>query len=295
MIKTSNINKATTRRIISIRLFRKNKRGTNAPTQKGFGLVDIAAILAILTLILCEFLFPLADKDFGDQASQPLVTLKLLSAPAADAMDRFHKARIEFYQNTMGHTGDIGTIGADADYLLGLQLQYLSYYRVAGAVLIDEMNRIEMLGSDISNLDKLNSTKQISSSLKAILALQPKLNECIRTAFMQQQAINAPLQKGPTDSTRTSLMISTLNTLPDLIRGKTAHWLQCQNDLLEFDQRLSDMTIAYPSVVEQLEAKSEQQKKTRTVMRWIATLLLFYCGRLYRRRWMEAASSTLGG
>ncbi|WP_156441785.1 hypothetical protein [Burkholderia sp. MSMB1078WGS] len=289
------MSRATTHRILSIRLFRKNKRETNAPNRKCFGPVDIAAILAILTLILCEFLFPLADKDFDDQASRPLVTLKLLSTPAVDAMDRFHKARAEFYRNTMGHTRDIGTIGADADYLLGLQLQYLSYYRVASIVLIDEMNHIEMLGSDIPNLDKLNSTKNVLSSLKEILALQPKLNECIQTAFTQQQAIDAPLRKGPTDSTRTSLMISTLNTLPDLIRDKTAHWLQCQNNLLEFDQRLNEMTIAYPSIVEQLESRSEQQRKTRTVMRWIATLLLFYCGRLYRRRWMEAASSTLGG
>ncbi|MBR8153939.1 MULTISPECIES: hypothetical protein [Burkholderia cepacia complex] len=191
------MNKATTRRIISIRLFRKNKRGTSTPTQKGFGLVDIAAILAILTLILCEFLFPLADKDFGDQASQPLVTLKLLSAPAADAMDRFHKARIEFYQNTMGHTRDIGSIGADADYLLGLQLQYLSYYRVAGAVLIDEMNRIEMLGSDISNLDKLNSTNQISSSLKAILALQPKTERMHPDSFHATTSNQRTLAKRP--------------------------------------------------------------------------------------------------
>jgi hypothetical protein len=152
-----------------------------------------------------------------------------------------------------------------------------------------------MLGNDISNLEASVSAKKLPSSLKTILALQPKLNECTNKASTDQQAIDAALRAGPSATTKTSLMISTLNAVPDFIRVKKAHWLDCQNSLIEFDRRLGDVVVAHPAVIEQLDTRSEWQKKLRTGIRWLATLLLFCCGRLYRRRWMEVASSTFGG
>ncbi|MGF6754898.1 hypothetical protein P3T16_002292 [Paraburkholderia sp. GAS42] len=286
------MNERTNRRILAIRLSRKKR---NESVTKRFGLVDVAAIVAVLALVMCEFMFPLADKDFTEQAAQPLVTLKLLAAPAENAMERFDKARNDFFENTMGHTRDIGAVGADADQLLGLELQYLSYYRVASIVLLDELSRMQMLENDISKVETSVSAKQLPSSFKALIALQPKLDECFKTASTAQHTIDAALQAGPNETTKTSLMISTLKILPDFIHVKKTHWLDCQNSLIEFDRRLGDVAAAYPAVIEQLDARSEWQKKMRTVMRWLATLLLFYCGQLYRRRWMEAASSTLGG
>ncbi|WP_175052573.1 hypothetical protein [Paraburkholderia sediminicola] len=277
---------------MAIRLSRKKR---SESVTKRFGLVDVAAIVAVFALVMCEFMFPLADKDFSEQAAQPLVTLKLLAAPAENAMERFDKARSEFFENTMGHTRDIGAVGMDADQLLGLELQYLSYYRVASVVLLDELSRMQMLENDISKVETSILAKQLPSSFNVLIALQPKLDDCFKKAFTAQHAIDAALQAGPNETTKTSLMISTLSILPDFIRVKKAHWLDCQNSLIEFDRRLSDVAAAYPAVIEQLDARSEWQKKMRTVMRWLATLLLFYCGQLYRRRWMEAASSTLGG
>lgn len=276
-----------TRRTLSIRLYRRKKK------VKRFGPLDVAAAIAIVTLILCEVTFPLADKDFGDQASGPLVNLKLLSVPAQDAMSQFNKARIDFYQNSKGHPRDIGLFGADIYQLLGMELQYLSYYHVASAVLIDELSRVEKVESNPTNAEKSNS--QLIADLTAIEALQPKLNKCVERVAAQQKAIGTALQAGPSEATKTSLMISTLNSIPDLIRDKTAHWFQCQSELVEFDSRLASVTHLYPAVIQQLDTRSEWQKRIRTVLRWLSGLVLFYCGQVYRRRWMKAASSTLAG
>ncbi|MEX3968640.1 hypothetical protein AB4Y42_41975 [Paraburkholderia sp. EG286B] len=264
-----------------------------APTHRF--LIDVASVVALLTLVLCEFMFPLADKEFADQPSTLVVELAVLGGRAQDAMDKFDASVAEFKRASYGQQRSIGDIGIDLDRILAHEVGYLSYYLPAGMVLVDELGRLKLLDSRTAEWEKSVEGKQLIAAIEQIKILQPKLDQCFQGAQAEQHKIDASLLEGPDEKTRVDLSVSTITALGDLLKSKNGRWLACRNDLVDFDRQLVKVTGNYSFVVEQLEKRATFEKNVRLVLKGLATLILAICGATYRNRWLKAATASLSG
>ncbi|GAB7534270.1 hypothetical protein BGC_04750 [Burkholderia sp. 3C] len=210
-------------------------------------------------------------------------------------MEKFDAKLAEFKIATYGKSRDIAAIGVDLDKILAYEVQYLGYFIPAGMVLADELDRLKLLVSQTTSWENTGEGRQILEAVKNIKVLQPRLNECYQDALSRQRTIDAALSEGPNDKTRVDLSIASINSIGDLLKGKTGRWMTCRSDLEEFDRQLVSMTANYSFVVEQLENRATWDRRLRLMLKALATLILAICGATYRNKWLKAATNSFGG
>ncbi|MFM0111701.1 hypothetical protein [Paraburkholderia nemoris] len=272
---------------MSIRAYRAAQSTRRKPS---WGFFDIATMIAAAGLILCEFVFPLADKDINTQLAPPLIALRSIAVPSNDAMERYQEARDDFYKRTMNHSRDPLSLSIDAHKLLSLQLQYLSYFSTATPLLLDEMDTIQLLDRfGKGNLAESSQGKRLISALKSLITLRPTLTQCISNASEKRQAIEQVLDNTSGKNMTVALDIAALNAIPDLLKDNHARWRQCQESLADFDRQMTTLAVVYPAVNEELANQAKRQKTMRTAIRWFCNLLLC-ASALHRSRWASAIS-----
>lgn len=274
---------------------RSRAKRTTRTSPRRFTATDAIAFLAAALLVISEFSFPLAEVDFGSRYVQPAVNLQLLSALAEDSLERYSAEHEKFVQRTMGKQTEAVVLAVDAYKLLSLQLKYLRYFSAATPILMDEAAHFKLLYSAPLAVKSEDETSPLRAAVRSLASVQLQLDQCLRTALDRRTALERVLSGPHTQDTVAPLYIATLNALPDLLRGKNAEWLKCQEQLSQFDIAMHVLNSAYPAAIEELSALSEKQKHLKTFLRWTCTAVLCYCAAVYRRRWIKVASETFGG
>lgn len=291
-MRHSTMNQAAARRWFGIRS--RTKRATR-PSPLRFTATDVIPFLAVALFVLSEFAFPLAEVNFGSRYVQPAVNLQLLSTLAEDSLERYSAEQQKFVQRTMGKQIETVVLAVDAYKLLSLQLKYLRYFSAATPILLDEAAHFKLLYDAPFGAKSEEKAKPLLAAVRSLASVQPQLDQCLRTALDRRTALEQVLSGPHTQDTVAPLYIATLNAIPDLLRGKNAEWLKCQERLSQFDIAMHVLNSAYPATIEQLSELSETQKHLKTSLRWICTLVLCYCAAVYRRRWIKVASETFSG
>lgn len=283
--------KKTSRRAITIRAYRFARLAHRKRRRYFF---DVAMLIAASGLILCEFAFPLADKDISTQSAPSLIALRSIALPSSAAMERYLEARDDFYKRTMNHTRDPLSISVDAYKLLSLQLQYLSYFSTATPLLLDELDTIQLLDRfGKGNLAESSPGRRMTSALKSLIGLRPILTQCISDVNEKRHSIEQVLDDTSGRNLAVELDIVTLNALPDLLKDRHSRWRQCQESLSDFDKQMTTLAVTYPVINQELAKQAARQKTARTMLRWFCNLLLCACA-LHRSRWASVISDVFG-
>ncbi|QNB10297.1 hypothetical protein G5S35_01105 [Paraburkholderia tropica] len=235
----------------------------------------VLTLLAVVGLTTGGQFFSLADKAPNLQLAPAVSTLQSLSSASGKTVNEFMTARDDFYKRTMGHTRKRVDVAIDIYKLTALQIQYLSYFSFASALILDEANTLDLLDNrSKSEIGESKGGAQLLNSLKDLLAIKPALAKCISDVKSRNSAIEQAFNNPTATDSAVKFDVATLNGTVDTIRDRNSQWLKCQGNLEKFDRSLGALVASNPMIFDELDKQSKREKTEQTMLHSLCTMLL---------------------